>query len=91
MSLVPWFLVMFVVFSLLVSVVSDAGFQGFVKDAVNPFVKLLLAMGMAGVGLQTNVRDLWKAGWKALGLGLAQWLVLIGITLLAMLALGMFA
>lgn len=90
-SLVPWFLVMFVVFSLLVSLVSDPSFQGFVQDAVNPFVKLLLAVGMAGVGLQTNVRDLWKAGWKALGLGLAQWLVLIAITLVAISVFGMWS
>lgn len=90
-SLVPWFLVMFVVFSLMVSVISDASFQGFVKDSVNPVVKLLLAVGMAGVGLQTNVRDLWKAGWKAMGLGLAQWVVLIGLTGLAITLFGLWS
>lgn len=83
-QLVPWFLVMFCVFSVVVSVVTDAGFQGFVKDVANPAVKFLLAVGMAGVGLQTKVQDLWKAGWGALGLGLVQWLVMIGVAMGAM-------
>ncbi|QYK52009.1 MAG: putative sulfate exporter family transporter [Fimbriimonadaceae bacterium] len=83
-SLVPWFLVMFCVFSAMVSFIQVDSFQALVKDQINPAVKLLLAVGMAGVGLQTNVRDLWKAGWKSVGLGLAQWVALILITLTLM-------
>jgi len=82
--LVPWFLLMFCVFSAMVSFIQVDAFQTLVKDQINPAVKLLLAIGMAGVGLQTSVRDLWKAGWKSVGLGLAQWIALIAITLTLM-------
>jgi uncharacterized membrane protein YadS len=51
----------------------------------NRFVLVLLSVGMAGVGLKTNLRDLKRAGWLPVSLGLAQ------MAFLAALALGLAA
>ncbi len=74
--LVPWFLVMFCVFSAVVSIGGPSVTQ-FTKIYVQPVVAILLAVGMAGVGLQTDVRDIWKSGWRAVTAGLVQWIVLV--------------
>ncbi len=72
-SLVPWFLVLFVLFAALNS-------TGWLAA---PLVKQLqradlwlLCVGMAGVGLQTSFADLGRAGWAPIAAGAAQWLLL---------------
>jgi uncharacterized integral membrane protein (TIGR00698 family) len=82
--LVPWFLVLFVVFALLNSS-STFGMQNPIlsKDLVatiNDVNVWVLCLGMAGVGLQTGFSDLKKAGVMALVVGFAQWLFLSIIT-----------
>lgn len=86
--LVPWFLVMFCVFS---AVVSFGGptVTATTKTWILPVVQILLAVGMAGVGLQTNVRDIWKSGWRAVTAGLVQWLVLIGLAIVLIQTFGL--
>ena len=73
---VPWFLVMFLVFA---AVNSFAPQLGVPKSAIDALVRadvLLLSVGMAGVGLKTGFRELRKAGWKPVLLGLYQWVFL---------------
>ena len=41
----------------------------------------LMCIGMAGVGLQTNLRDLLRTGSVPLLVGVAQWAVLAGLSL----------
>ncbi len=72
-SLMPWFLVLFVLFATL----NSTGWLG------APLVKhiqradlWLLCVGMAGVGLQTSFADLGRAGWAPIAAGAAQWLLL---------------
>ena len=76
-SLLPWFLVLFVVFAALNS-------TGWIPAET---VKLLqrgdtwlLCVGMAGVGLQTSFADLGRAGWAPIAAGAAQWLVLAALS-----------
>lgn len=78
---VPWFLVLFVVFAGINSV--SWGFLGIdaatQKEVVAWAVRIdlwLLAIGMAGVGLQTGFRDLKGVGWRPVVVGAAQWAVL---------------
>ena len=79
--LVPWFLVMFVVFAAL----GSSGLlpeQGAIEIGnLNSGVKWLMCIGMAGVGLQTNLRDLLRTGSVPLLVGVAQWAVLAGLSL----------
>lgn len=78
-ALVPWFLVLFLVFAIANTVIA-AG-KGPSWDQARDAVKWIndhgnlwvLCIGMAGVGLQTGFKDLKSAGWTAVLVGLAQW------------------
>lgn len=76
-SLLPWFLVLFVVFAALNS-------TGWIPaDTVKLLQRAdtwLLCVGMAGVGLQTSFADLGKAGMAPIAAGAAQWLVLASLS-----------
>ncbi len=76
-SLLPWFLVLFVIFAALNS-------TGWIAaDIVKQLQRAdtwLLCVGMAGVGLQTSFADLGKAGFAPIAAGAAQWLVLAGLS-----------
>ena len=76
-SPVPWFLAMFVLFA----AVNSTGWLP--KDWVQLIQRgdlWLLCVGMAGVGLQTSFHDLGRAGWAPIAAGVAQWVVLAGIS-----------
>jgi len=77
-SIVPWFLVMFVVFAGVnsLNVVPPEALSWIRKGDV-----WLLCVGMAGVGLQTGVRDLHLAGARPILSGALQWLVLSAVAL----------
>jgi uncharacterized integral membrane protein (TIGR00698 family) len=78
--LLPWFLVLFLVFTLLNSSTLFGLSQPLLsKDLVghiNDANVWILAIGMAGVGLQTGFKDLKKAGWMTILVGGAQWIFL---------------
>jgi uncharacterized integral membrane protein (TIGR00698 family) len=77
-SPVPWFLVLFVVF---------AGFNslGVLPETARGVLLTadvwLLTIGMAGVGLQSGLREIRSAGMKPVAAGLIQWVFLAGLTL----------
>lgn len=77
-NIVPWFLVVFLVFA----TVNSFGVvpMEWVKILLD-IDTFLLCVGMAGVGLKTNVRDLAKAGWRPIVVGLVQWIALCAIAL----------
>jgi uncharacterized integral membrane protein (TIGR00698 family) len=72
-SVVPWFLVLFVVFA----AVNSMGWldPALVRQIVRADV-WLLCLGMAGVGLQTSFADVGRAGFAPIAAGAAQWIVL---------------
>lgn len=88
-SAVPWFLVMFVVFAGLNSLGPSFGLTKPVVDQILKVDTFLLSIGMAGVGLKTGFRDLKKAGWKPVVVGLVQglFIALISIGLIKLMAL----
>jgi uncharacterized integral membrane protein (TIGR00698 family) len=75
--LVPWFLVLFVLFA----AVNSTGWldPALVKQAQRADL-WLLCVGMAGVGLQTSFADLGRAGWAPIAAGTAQWVVLAALS-----------
>jgi uncharacterized integral membrane protein (TIGR00698 family) len=76
--LVPWFLVMFVVFA---GVNSLGVLPERALDLIRRADLWLLCVGMAGVGLQIGLRDLARVGWRPLAAGTAQWAMLAGLSL----------
>lgn len=78
--LVPWFLVLFLIFAI-VNSFADPAMMGAAKEWINPVVKFLLVTGMAGIGLQTGFKDIKNAGWKAVAASLFQWIFMILVTL----------
>jgi len=79
-AVVPWFLVLFVLFALLNSSTSLGLTQPLIPksvvDTINDINVWVLCVGMAGVGLQTGFGDLKKAGAMPLLVGFAQWIFL---------------
>jgi uncharacterized integral membrane protein (TIGR00698 family) len=72
-SIVPWFLVVFVGFAAL----NSSGLLP--KSVLDPIRRAdlwLLCVGMAGVGLQTRFSDMGRAGWRPIVVGAAQWVFL---------------
>jgi uncharacterized integral membrane protein (TIGR00698 family) len=75
---VPWFLVLFVVFAAL----NSAGWlPAKAADAIRRADLWLLAVGMAGVGLQTGFSDIRDAGWRPVLVGALQWTFLAAVSL----------
>ncbi len=72
-SLVPWFLVLFVVFA---AVNSTGWLDPALVKQIQRADLWLLCLGMAGVGLQTSFADLGRAGWAPIAAGATQWLAL---------------
>lgn len=83
-SVVPWFLVMFVLFAALNS---WGGFSKPTLEAIRTADLWLLCVGMAGVGLQSGLRELRAAGARPLLAGALQWAFLAAVSL----ALGLLA
>lgn len=76
-AIVPWFLVLFLVFAAVNSL-------GLLPPrwiaAVTTGDLWLLCVGMAGVGLATGIHDVRSAGLKPVLVGLGQWVVLSGVS-----------
>lgn len=78
--LVPWFLIVFVLLAAFRTVVEVPKPTAKLVEDIDLFV---LCVGMAGVGLFTDFRQIIKAGAKPVMVGVAQWLFL-AITSLAL-------
>lgn len=72
-SLVPWFLVLFVIFA---AINSTGWAPKAALDVLRDIDLWLLCVGMAGVGLQTGFHDLKRAGFAPIAAGATQWLFL---------------
>jgi uncharacterized integral membrane protein (TIGR00698 family) len=83
--IVPWFLVMFIVFAGIHS-------TGLIPPDTLAWIRRadvwLLCVGMAGVGLQTGVNDLRVAGARPILVGALQWAALAALALVLAMAAG---
>lgn len=76
--LVQWFLVAFV----LIAILNSTGLIGKDLGKVLQDIDLaVLCVGMAGVGLKSDFRQIVKAGWKPIIAGSLQWLFLAAVSL----------
>lgn len=75
-SIVPWFLVVFVAFA---AVNSASLVPAAWLEPIRRFDLWLLCVGMAGVGLQTRFSDLASAGARPILVGAAQWVFLAAV------------
>lgn len=85
--LVPWFLIAFVVLAGVRTYSKELGLTDDFLKQIQLLVTFFMATGMAGVGLQTGVRDLKEAGWKPVLAALAMWVVLLVGSLLLSVAI----
>lgn len=76
-SLVPWFLVLFVVFA---AINSSGLAHKPTLDALRDADLWLLCVGMAGVGLQTGFHDLRRAGFAPIAAGAVSWVFLAALS-----------
>ncbi len=72
-SIVPWFLVLFLVFA---CVNSSGILSPELRSTLLRADLWLLSIGMAGVGIETSFRDLRAAGLAPVAVGAGQWVVL---------------
>lgn len=79
-SLVPWFLVMFVVFAAVKSLNWLPTEGIFSVSSLMSGGSWLMTIGMAGVGLQTSVKDLVQAGFRPVLAGFLQWVLLAAVS-----------
>jgi len=81
-TLVPWFLIGFLIVAIVNStgIIPDAPREALVHISV-----FLIAMALAGIGLSTDIPALRRAGWRPLALGGILW-VLVTVTALATIA-----
>ncbi|MGN0462687.1 MAG: YeiH family protein [Ruminococcus sp.] len=85
----PWFIIYFIIASLittLISVLPESGFTAFYSNSFVPFAKFLakffIAMAMCAIGLNTNVVNLVKKGGKPIFMGFCCWIAIAGVSLL---------
>lgn len=84
-SLIPWFLIGFVVMA---GIGSLGVFNDDVRSSLTQVSIFLVATALAGIGLSTNLRAIREAGWRPLVLGGVLSLLVMGTTLGMMALLG---
>jgi len=84
-TLVPWFLVGFLVMTALRSVGVVPPPAAAVLTHVSVF---LVAVALAGIGMSTDVAAIRRAGWRPLALGAILWVLVTATTLATMLLTG---
>lgn len=78
----PWF----VIFFLLAAVVNTwlfpaVGIGENVSSALGDVGKIMIALAMAAIGLNTNILKLIRSGWKPILLGLCCWIAIAGVSI----------
>lgn len=85
----PWFILYFVIASLittLVAVLPESGFTAFYSNyfvkGAKWLAKFFIAMAMCAIGLNTNIVNLVKKGGKPIAMGFCCWVCIAGASLL---------
>lgn len=77
----PWFIVGFLLASLMSTIFN---FSGSVREVFQSISMFLISVAMAGIGLSVDFKQFKKAGFKPILLGLITWVVVIITSLIAM-------
>lgn len=86
----PYFILYFVLASVLTTVCSALGVPGAVFVPLKTLSKFLIVMAMAAIGLNTNLTKLVKSGWKPILLGFCCWVGIAAVSLLMQKVLGIW-
>ena len=91
----PWFIIYFVIASLITTIVAlipESGFTAFYNDYFIQFAKWLakffIAMAMCAIGLNTNIINLIKKGGKPIAMGFTCWVMIAIVSLVMQSILG---
>lgn len=91
----PWFIIYFVIASLITTVVALLPAGGFADAYTGYFVpaskwlaKFFISMAMCAIGLNTNIVNLVKKGGKPIAMGFCCWVCITGVSLLMQHVLG---
>lgn len=91
----PWFILYFVIASLITTIVAILPESGFTLAYNDYFVKgakwlakFFIAMAMCAIGLNTNIVNLIKKGGKPILMGFACWVCIAGVSLVMQHILG---
>lgn len=93
----PWFILYFVaasVITTIVGVLPDSAFKDFYLDSFVKVMKWLakffIAMAMAAIGLNTNIKELIKKGGKPIILGFSCWVMISLVSILIQVLTGIY-
>lgn len=93
----PWFILYFVVAALITTVVGilpesafTAMYTGSFVHAIKWLAKFFIAMAMAAIGLNTNIKELIKKGGKPIILGFSCWVLISIVSILVQLVTGIY-
>ncbi|MCQ2082161.1 MAG: YeiH family protein [Lachnospiraceae bacterium] len=93
----PWFILYFIAAAIVTTVVGMMPNGGFVSFYVESFVpimkwlaKFFIAMAMAAIGLNTNIKELIKKGGKPILLGLSCWVMISLVSILVQIITGIY-
>lgn len=91
----PWFIIYFVIASLITTAVAllpESDFTAFYNDGFVPAAKWLakffISMAMCAIGLNTNIVNLVKKGGRPIAMGFCCWVFIAGASLLMQHVLG---
>lgn len=91
----PWFIIYFVIASLITTAVALLPAGGFADAYTGYFVpaskwlaKFFISMAMCAIGLNTNIVNLVKKGGKPIAMGFCCWVCITGVSLLMQHVLG---
>lgn len=93
----PWFILYFVAAALITTLVGIAPENGFTRAYVTSFVpmmkwlaKFFIAMAMAAIGLNTNIKELIRKGGKPIILGFTCWVMISLVSILIQMLTGIY-
>ena len=89
-SIFPFFILFFVLASVITTVVSSLGYSASVFDPLKTLSKFFIVMAMAAIGLNTDVVKLVKTGGKPLILGATCWLGITVVSLILQYAMNLW-
>lgn len=93
----PWFILYFIAAALIttiVGIIPESPFKGMYAEHFVPIMKWLakffIAMAMAAIGLNTNIKELIKKGGKPIVLGFCCWVMISIVSIVVQMLTGIY-
>lgn len=89
-SVIPAFILLFIVASIITTILASFGFHPQVFTTLKSLSKFFIIMAMTAIGLNTNIVQMIKSGAKPLLLGLCCWIGITAVSLILQHFLGIW-